>query len=117
MPLAVTLPQAAGQAYDNLVIHWDNQQLKLKITQFCASSNTIFDQQSEQSHPVSNWVAVLSALGENLPVSDVPIDQLTESAEIVYRLCWMASTLIGNGITTGQATSLLTAYNAFIGVP
>lgn len=117
MALATTLDQAAGQAFDNLSIHFDVNQLKFRVATFCTSSIGIFPQQNSESHPVSNWITVFAALAARMPTSNVPIDQLTEASEILYRLCWMAFVLIGNGISSAQASALLGVYNTVLGFP
>jgi len=115
MAMATTLSQAAGQSFDNLAVFFDTNQLKSRIATFCTQTNPIFPQQENGSHPVSNWIAVFAALAARMPSSSVPIDQLTAAAEILYRLCWMAFGLIGNGITTAQASALLTSFNLILG--
>lgn len=115
MATATTLSQAAGQAYDNLHIQWLSNQLASRLVIFCQNCLPIFPAQLQGGAPVSNWLTVLYSLASQLPATNVPINQLTESAQIVYRLCWMAFSLIGNGITSTQATLLLAQYNAIIG--
>lgn len=120
MATATTLAQAAGQAYDNLHIRWLANQLGGNsgvIALFCRNTLTIFPQQLPGGLPVSNWLTIFNAVGVQLPATNVPIDQLTDAAEILYRLCWMASVLTNNGITTAQAAQLLAQYNAIIGFP
>lgn len=115
MAMATTLDQAAGQAFDNLAVFFDTNQLKSRVTTFCAQSIGIFPQQEADSNPVSNWITVFAALAARMPSSNVPIDQLTAAAEILYRLCWMAFSIIGNGITSGQAALLLAEFNVVLG--
>jgi hypothetical protein len=115
MAMATTLSQAAGQSFDNLAVFFDTNQLKSRVTTFCAQTIGIFPQQESGSHPVSNWIAVFAALSARMPTSAVPIDQLTAAAEILYRLCWMAFSIIGNGITTAQASALLNSFNLILG--
>ncbi len=118
MATATTLSQAAGQAFDNLHIQWLANQLggaTGRIVLFCEATLALFPESLPASNPVSNWITVFWALGIRLPTTNVPVDQLTDAAEILYRLCWMAFSLIGNGITTAQAAALLAQYNAIIG--
>jgi hypothetical protein len=118
MATATTLDQAAGQAFDNLHIQWLANQLggnSGRIALFCQNSLPIFPASLPGGAPVGNWLTVFYALGVTLPVTNVPIDRLTDAAQILYRLCWMAFSLIGNGITTSQAAQLLAQYNAILG--
>lgn len=118
MATALTLSQAAGQAYDNLHIRWLANQLGGtggRISLFCQACLPIVPQSLPGGLPVANWLTVFYALGVTLPTTNVTIDQLTEAAQILYRLCWMAFSLIGNGITTTQGTQILAQYNAIIG--
>lgn len=118
MATATTLSQAAGQAYDNLHILWLANQLggpSGRIALFCQNSLPLFPASLPGGTPVGNWLTVFYSLGVRLPATNVPINQLTESAQILYRLCWMAFVLIGNGISTAQAAQLLAQYNAIIG--
>jgi len=120
MAVATTLSQAAGQAYDNLHIRWLANQLggtSGRIAIFCQQALPVFPPSLEGGKPVANWLTLFYALGVELPVSDVPIQQLTDAAQILYRLCWMAFSLIGQGITTGQAAQLLALVNTIIGFP
>lgn len=118
MATALTLSQAAGQAFDNLHIRWLANQLggaSGRISLFCQAALPIFPNSLAGGLPVANWLSVFFSLGVQLPTTNVPIDQLTEAAQILYRLCWMAFSLIGNGITTTQAAQLLAQVNAIIG--
>lgn len=116
MAIASSLEQAAGQAFDNLQIRWLANGLKSAVTTFSSDTLVAFPQQQQLANPVSNWITVLSALGQDLTPTNVPIDLLTDAAEIVYRLCWMAATLRDNSnITTAQASFLLSRYNVLIG--
>jgi len=115
MATATTLSQAAGQAYDNLHIIWLADDLPGRIALFCQNSLPIFPATLEGGLPVAHWLTVFSSLGVTLPATAVPIVQLTAAAQILYRLCWLAFSLIGNGITTSQATQLLANYNTFLG--
>ena len=115
MAIATSLPIAAGQAYDNLHIRWQANQLHSNLVLFCENTLNIFPQAEPGGNPVSNWITVLWALADQLPATNVPITQLTDCAEIVYRLCWMASALFNNGVTFVQQALLLSKYNIYIG--
>jgi hypothetical protein len=116
MAHAISLAQAAGQAFDNLNVRFQADLLKAVLTQFWQATINLFPESDVNSHPVSNWITVIAALADPMPVTDVPLEQLTDAAEFVYRLCWMASFLQSSGgITNGQATSLLGFYNIIIG--
>jgi hypothetical protein len=116
MATATTLSQAAGQAYDNLHIRWLANQLKSVLASFSAATLNTFPQSAPSNNPVSNWLTLIAALAAPMPATNVPIEQLTEAAEFVYRLCWMANFLQSTGgITNTQANFLLASYNAIIG--
>jgi hypothetical protein len=116
MAIALTLAQAAGQAFDNLQIRWLTDGLQFALTQFWKSTIDTFPDGDVNSHPVSNWLTVMASLADQMPAVAVPIDQLTAAAEVVYRLCWMGDFLQSNGnISTAQASILLARYNFFIG--
>jgi hypothetical protein len=117
---ATTLAQAAGQAYDNLHIRWLANQLggpSGVIALFCKNALPVFPNSLPGGIPVANWLTIFYATGVEIPATNVPINQLTDAAEILYRLCWMASVLTNNGITTTQAAQLLAQYNTIIGFP
>jgi hypothetical protein len=115
MAIATSLPAAAGQAFDNLHVRWQANQLRTNLSLFCEQTLVIFPQSAPDSNPVSNWITVLWALSSQLAATNVPIVQLTQAAEIVYRLCWMASALFGHGVDFVQQATLLAKYNVFIG--
>lgn len=113
MALALTLPQAAGQAFDNLSAWFISNQLAEKIVAFCEQTIVLYPQSNTNLNPVSNWITVLWALGDQTPDTNVPLTTLTDAAEILYRLCWMAYTLrTTQGSADGQ---LLIIYNGTIG--
>jgi hypothetical protein len=116
MATALTLAQAAGQAFDNLHVRWLANQLKQTLTLFWETTLSEFPESEPSSHPVSNWLTLISGLADPMPVTNVPIDQLSVAANFVYRLCWMANFLQSTGgISNTQATFLLQSYNVIIG--
>jgi hypothetical protein len=116
MATATSLAQAAGQAYDNLHIRWLANGLQSTLTIFWQTTIDTFPEAAPNSNPVSNWLTLIAALAAPMPATNVPIDQLTQAAEFVYRLCWMASFLQSSGgITNTQAAFLLATYNVIIG--
>ncbi len=118
MTLAATLPKAAGLAADNINVHWINNSLKSRLTQLWQNSLASFGDSDVNSRPVSNWLTVLSVQADQMPSTNVPIEQVSAASQTVYRLCWMGSALLtSGGITAGQAADLLAAYNAALGTP
>jgi len=116
MAVAITLAQAAGQAFDNLNVRFLSNAMKSALTLFWKNTINIFPDSDVNSHPVSNWLTVIAALADQMPSANVPLEQLTSASEAVYRLCWMASFLQSVAlITNAQAASLLSFYNAIIG--
>lgn len=117
MAAQLNLAAAAGAAFDNLQIWWGTNNLKSRLQLFWTSILPTFVDADVPSRPVSNWITVLAALTSQLAATNVPIGQLTESADVVYRLCWMAQALKDMGqITPTQASSLLAFYNTYLNV-
>jgi hypothetical protein len=122
MPISLTLPAAAGAAFDNLQLKWLGGLgggLASSLIIFCQSVNTQFQEQDINSHPVINWNAIIWSLGTRLSLQTVvSLADLTLSAQYVYRICWMTNQLrIQNLISAPQATNVLQYYNSFIAVP
>lgn len=116
MATATTLAQAAGQAFDNLHIRWLANGLKSVLTAFWQQTLPTFPESEPNSHPVSNWLTLIAVIADDIPATNVPVDQLTIAAQRLYRLCWMGSVLQqSGGITNAQAAFLLASYNAIIG--
>jgi hypothetical protein len=116
MATALTLAQAAGQAYDNLHVRWLANQLKQTLTVFWETTLPIFLESEPDSHPVSNWLTLIAGLAAPMPTTHVPLVQLSRAADFVFRLCWMANFLQSTGgISNAQATFLLQSYNVIIG--
>lgn len=112
MTAALNLPEAAGAAFDNLQLKWVSDNLKSSMTIFASNVKFIGSEAEVNTHPIRNWFALISSLATQLGVSDVPIGDLTVSAEYVYRICWVTQQLRDqNLITINQATDMLTAYN------
>lgn len=117
MPFAANLAQAAGMTFDNMQLWWITNQLKVRLDQFWSGVLSDFPESDVTSHPVSNWLTVIASLADTFP-SIMNLTQLTQAAEAVYRLCWMASYLQGTGgISNTQAVNLLSGYNSTIGHP
>jgi len=120
MTTAVTLAKAAGLAWDNANVHWlgVGGSLKTVLTNFCAFALPSFGESDPNSHPVSNWLTILSNQADLMDASNVPIDQMAAATRSVYGVCWMGQFLQTAGlITSSQAADLLAAYNATLGLP
>jgi hypothetical protein len=116
MATATTLSQAAGQAFDNLHIRWLANGLQSVLAAFSATTLPSFPESQPNANPVSNWLTLIAALAQLIPATNAPIQDLTQAAEYVYRLCWVANFLQSTGdITNTQATFLLASYNTIIG--
>lgn len=116
MTVAANLPSAAGLAWNNLYIKWQGNDLKSSMTAFWQTCIEQFPEELDNSHPVSNWLTILAALAAQLPATSVSYQDLIVSVDTVYRVCWMTSQLLTQGlITPTQATtgpsSVLVAYN------
>jgi hypothetical protein len=116
MSIAATLPQAAGLSFDNLQVKWLANQLKNALGNFWPQLLSQFPESSANNHPVSNWLALIANLQDQMTQSSVPIDQLTLAAEYIYRICWMTEALrVQSLITAPQAAAVLGAYNGSFG--
>jgi len=118
MTFAPSLAAAAGQSFDDLALRSVANQVKNVLTVFCSQNLPLFPESQPTAHPVSNWLTVLSAITDQLPAANITLTQLTESAQALYRLCWMASFLQGSGgISVAQGNTLLASYNTHIAFP
>lgn len=81
----------------------------------------VFLQSNPTTHPVTNWMAVISSLTakmSNQITLGFPEDAETISESIfdVFRMIYMVRTLeISTQITSAQATAVVTAFNAAYG--
>jgi len=118
MTFATSLAAAAGQSYDNLALRSIANQVKNVLTVFCSQNLPLFPESQPDSHPVSNWLTVLSAIANQLPAVNITLTQLTQAAKALYGLCWMASFLQSTGgISISQGNTLLASYNTNIAFP
>lgn len=116
MTIATSLAQAAGLTFDNLQVKWAIGQLKVRMTNFWSQVIDLFPESEVNSHPVSNWLTVVASLSDQLPLGVTPLTDLDNSAQAIYRTCWMGSALQTQGlITTAQANALLGSYNGNFG--
>lgn len=121
MAAHVNLPTAAAASYGDLNTLWLAGTLKAALTSFwqgiLITFGDQFPEQQANSHPVSNWLAVIASLAQNMPNANVPYNDFIAAVQDVYRLCWMTQQLLNqNLITAAQATtgagSVLVQYNA-----
>jgi hypothetical protein len=116
MAAAANLVQAAQDSANNLQVKWLANTLKPALLGFWTDAINTFPEQIVDNHPVSNWLAVISSISERMPASGVSFDQLIDSVQAVYRVCWMTNQLRNQGlISTAQAqvgpSSILGSYN------
>lgn len=112
MPPALTLPEAAGAAFDNLQLKWVSDNLKSSMTIFSNGISNVGSEQQVDSHPIRNWFALIANLANQMPSFAVAIGDLTLSAEYIYRLCWVTQQLLDQSlISSGQAAAILLEYN------
>lgn len=117
MPPAVTLAKAAGIAWDNANTHWVLGNLQLTLNNFWSFANGSFPGDVPNNQPVSNWLAVIGVIADQMPSSPT-LGDLAEAARAVYGVCWMGSQLFDQSlISSSQAADLLAAYNATFGIP
>lgn len=115
MTVAPTLQRAAGLAFDNLQVRWLAGQLPVRTSQFSQNCLLLFDEGDPNTHPVLNWMTIISAFGQRMSVP-TPLTELTITAQYVYRACWMTNQLQVQGlITLVQANAVLSNYNLFLG--
>jgi hypothetical protein len=126
VPAALNLGQAANEAYLNLQAKW-NVSLKNALNAFWQAVIDTFPDQETKSHPTSNWIVIIASMAERMNTGNgdpntataVPIEDLINAANAVYRLCLMTRFLQDTGqITAAQGStgpnSILVRYNAFI---
>ncbi len=116
---APDLATAAGLAYDNLDTQWVALTLKPSLQNFWSAINPLFVEQTPNDHPISNWIALIAGVASECPAAassaDLPgqFQFLNAAAQYVYRICWLANYLEGQGlITSAQATAVLAAFNS-----
>lgn len=113
MATAANLIEAAGQAFDNLYIWWQANQLRTRIIAFCATASPTFPDSDVKSRPVGNWLIMIRAAVEPLPAVNIELDDLNTLCQQIYRICYLTSQLNALGdITNTQANALLNNYNA-----
>lgn len=119
MAPASTLAAAAGQSADDLAARFATNFFKLNLGIFCGDNLPLFPESQPDSHPVSNWLVVLSAVTEILPVpSQQTLMQLDVATNAMYRLLWVADFLQSAGqISANQGNTLLASYNTLIAFP
>lgn len=115
MPPAATLVEAAEQSFTRLQTLFLAGTIKAKLTLF-ASRLLIatFPQAEPNNHPQSNWLTLLYVVASRMSSTpaDITYDELEQSAEYLYRMCWMTDESNTEGlITNTQATAVLTEYN------
>lgn len=115
MTAAPSLAAAAGDAFDNLQLRFVAGTIKSQLTVFWQQVLPTFPEADPGSRPVADWLTVLASLTDQMETGTPPLIQLTGAAEVMYRLCWMASFLqTSGGITNAQGAFLLASYNALI---
>ena len=115
MTAAPTLAAAAGDAFDNLQLRFVAGTIKTQLTIFWQQVLPTFPESQPGAQPVADWLTVLAALTNDMATGTPPLIQLTGAAEVMYRLCWMASfQATTGGISNTQALFLLASYNALI---
>lgn len=114
MTVAVSLPDAAVIAADNLYTLYIANTLKTKCTAFWQSIIDTFPDQDVNSHPVSNWLILIANTADQMPSANVPYRDLDNMINYVYRICFVASQLNSQTpklVSNVQAAALLAAYN------
>ncbi len=115
---AVTLQEAASVIYDRLHVYWlIAGQIDARVATFVAVLPT-FPDNSPNGRPIANWLTILMALRATSYTPDasttrIEISVVTATAVLIYKTCWIADYLEGEGlITSAQAVALLAAFNA-----
>lgn len=118
MPAALNLPAAARASFVDCSAKIAAGQLKANILSFITAVYATFPVNMPKNRPVSNWFIPINALSVSMrsgfPYTLVELDQ---AANLIYRICWGASTQQSLGfITAAQGNALLASYNAHINV-
>jgi hypothetical protein len=77
-----------------------------------------FTEQNSNTHPVTNWMAIITALTTNMPAANVPLPQLEESILDVFRMVWIVIALNAQSTTlvsNAQVAAVLAAFDAAYG--
>lgn len=121
MATAATLPQAAGQSFDNLFALWvaGGNTLRSALAAFAAALLPTFPDQDQVARPIADWLTIIAATAQQMPSLTAPskVDYtllFVPANDYVYRICWLAAKPSVNSpdITTAQQTAVLAAYNA-----
>jgi hypothetical protein len=113
MAAEVSLTAAAYNAVINLKPLWAANTLKARLTTFANDLQATFPDQISDNRPVGNWLGIIAALADQMPVAAVPFTDFMTAADYVYKACWMANQLdVQNLISAAQAAAMLAEYNA-----
>jgi len=121
MATAATLPQAAGQSFDNLFALWvaGGNTFRNAIAAFAAALLPTFPDQDATGSPIADWLTIIAATAEQMPsvIAPAKVDYslfFVPSNDYVYRICWLAAKPSPDSpnISAGQQAAVLAAYNA-----
>lgn len=116
------LQDAAAHAFVNLHPWWvgGGATLAARLTTFVNTAKASFPDATPSNHPVTNWLAIISAFATTIPAvqagfgfASATQPYYSQACSFVYRICWIAYYLNSiNLLTNAQASALLAAYNA-----
>lgn len=121
MATAASLPQAAGQSFDNLFALWEvgGNTLKNALLAFANAVLPVFPDADATGRPIANWLTLVASIATQMPSLTVPNKAdytvfFVTANDYVYRLCWLAAKPSPQSpqITGAQQAAVLTAYNA-----
>lgn len=113
MATAANLFQAGQQAWVNLAPLATAGTLHAKLLAFVTAIRPAFNEGAAGDHPVINWLTVLQAFIETMPVTAGHWPTLRVACDYLYRLCFMGEqSNVQVMITPTQYNLILDTYNA-----
>lgn len=118
MATALTLTEAAQQAYGNLYALWSLGTLAARLELFVDDLLATFPDGNPGGRPVADWLTLIDALQADMTAGGatsafVDPASMRISASYVYKLCYMTNELQTDAAITGaQAAAVLAAYNS-----
>jgi len=118
---AVSLQDAASQAYGLIAAQWEAGTLQVAFAGFNADVATVFPSQGGDNtapeRTVSNWLVSGKSIENDIPMGPAMASYLTvnQASQYVFQICWAAddaSTSVPLRITVAQAAAILAAFNA-----
>lgn len=118
MAMAADLKEAAYLSYPQASLLWTAglAQLRTALNNFIVGASPLFEDAVANDRPVGNWLIPMKSIAAVMPGVAVPIGQLNNAVEVLYRMCYAAYiNFQRNLITSDQAVALLALWNTLFG--